>query len=261
MTSLPADQKRELLARLLRERGARETVKHFDAKKVGRSDSIDESDVSPLRPIDRNGELELSFGQERVWFVEQLQPESLFYNVVERFGFSGQVDAELLRRSIEAVVHRHEILRTVYPAVDGRPLQKIQPPGPWGMPFIDLRSYTPTDREKEARRLIVAEAKTPFDLSIGPLLRTTLLQLTDEEYVLAVTIHHIAIDGWSLRLLIDEIAEHYCALVEQRAPLLPQLQVQYADFASWQRRSFRGEALRKQRNYWLDQLEIGRAHV
>ena len=245
MTDLPTDQKRKLLARLLQERGAQQTAKQVEGDKAGRSATAGAAAELPLRPIDRSGELELSFGQERVWFVEQLQPESLFYNVVERFGFSGQLDVELLRRSIEAVVDRHEVLRTIYPAVGGRPMQKIQPPGAWGMPFIDLRSYPATSREKEARRLIVAEGKKPFDLAVGPLLRTTLLQLADEEYVLAVTVHHIAIDGWSLRLLMHELAELYSALIEGRAPLLPRLQVQYADFANWQRRWFTRRSARK----------------
>lgn len=252
MTELSLDQKRELLARLLRERDAQKGAGRADHGGNGCQPSA--SAAPELQPVPRSGDLPLSFGQERVWFVEQLQPESLFYNVAERFRFSGRLDVELLRRSIEAVVHRHEVLRTTYPSVDGWPVQRIGPLASWPLRFVDLRHYPAKDRDEEAQRQIVAEAKTPFDLASGPLMRTTLLKLADDEHLLAVTVHHIQIDGWSLRLLMHELAAWYAAFAEGRKPVLPELPVQYADFAQWQRGSLTGTVLATQRAYWLDQL-------
>jgi len=252
---LSIDEKRDLLARLLRERQAREKTPSQGEDPGSGNDSWRASAPSRFEPIDRgSGGHELSFGQERIWFLEQLQPESLFYNVIERFGFYGQLDVELLRRSIAILVDRHEILRTVYPAPGGQPTQKVQPPESWTFRFIDLRGSELERREKEARDLITAEAKTPFDLAVGPLLRTTVLQLNDLEFVLAVTVHHIAIDGWSLRLFVHELAQHYQALKTSGTTVYSKDLVQYADFANWQRRWFKGEVLGKQRAYWLDQL-------
>ena len=249
----PLDQKRKLLARLLQERDAQQGAGQAQHVRRGHAKSP-EAVAPPLRPIPRGGDLALSFGQERIWVLEQLQPESLFYNVVERFGLSGRLDIELLRRSIEAVVSRHEVLRTTYPSVGGQPVQRIGPPARWNLRLVDLRRHPAQDRDDEARRQIVAEAKTPFDLASGPVLRTTLLLLAEEQYVLAVTVHHIAIDGWSLRLFMHELAANYTAYVEGRAPVLLALPVQYADFAHWQRHWLTGEVLASQRDYWREQL-------
>ncbi len=161
MTDLRPNEKRELLARLLQKREAQQHQKQAEQRaNLGRSAA---DDGPPLRAIARNRDLELSFGQERVWFLEQLQPETLFYNVLDLFGLSGQLDVELLRRSIEAVVNRHEVLRTTYPSVDGRPFQRIGPPATWTLRVVDLRvDLATSERDAEARRQIVAEAKTPF---------------------------------------------------------------------------------------------------
>jgi amino acid adenylation domain-containing protein len=252
MNQMSPEKKREMLARLLHERIAKHRLAL--AEQVGKDDGARPVTVgeAPLRRIPRGGDLPLSFGQERIWFLEQLLPEGLFYNVTERFGLSGRLDVELLRRSIEALIRRHEVLRTTYPSVDGRPVQRIGPPAPPHFQVVDLRSSI--DRDDEARRLILAQAKTPFDLAAGPLLRTLLLQLADEDCILAVTVHHIAIDGWSLRLFMQELAAFYSAFVETREPNLPVLPVQYADFADWHRRWLDGDLLAKQRSYWLDHL-------
>ena len=237
MSELSAAAKRDLLARLLRERAERPP-----------------QGAPALAPIARDGDMALSFGQERVWFLEQLQPESLFYNLLVRVGFSGRLDVEALRRSMEAMVARHEVLRTTFPTVDGRPVGRISSPAAWVLPLHDLRELAAPARETEAERLTRSEVTTPFDLTTGPLLRSLLLRLTDEEHVLVLTIHHIVSDGWSLNLLFRELAAFYAAFVAGTPPALPALPVQYADFAHWQRRWLTGDVLEAQRAYWMERL-------
>jgi amino acid adenylation domain-containing protein len=185
-----------------------------------------------------------------VWLLEQMIPEAMFYNVVERFGLKGRLDVELLRRSIDEVIKRHEILRTVYPVVAGRPMQRIRPPGPCLLEVLDLRDCPMQDREREARRLIVSNVKTRFNLERDAVLRPLLLRLADEDYIFAVVFHHIAIDGWSLRLFIREIASFYAAFLEGLPPESQDITIQYADFSHWQRRWMTGEVLAKHRDYW-----------
>ena len=178
----------------------------------------------------------------------------MFYNVVERFGVKGLLDIGVLRRCLDEVIKRHEVLRTIYPLVAGQPVQRINPPAPCDLRVFDLRRIPAPRRDQEARRLIVADVKTRFDLARDPVLRPLLLQLGDEEYILAVVIHHIAIDGWSLRLFIHEIGCFYAAFLEDRIPELDPLQIQYADFAHWQRRWMTGNVLAKHRDYWRKKL-------
>ena len=189
-----------------------------------------------------------------VWLLEQMVPEAMFYNIVERFGIKGRLDVELLRRSFDAVINRHEVLRTVYPTKDGQPFQRIEPSVPCRLHFIDLRARPEHVRDSDARRLIMTDVKTRFDLTVGPIMRPMLLQLTDDNYILAIIMHHIAMDGWSLTLLIHELAAFYTAFAEGRAPNVPVLTVQYADFAHWQRLTMTGEVLAKHRDYWIDKL-------
>jgi amino acid adenylation domain-containing protein len=213
-----------------------------------------EEAVLPLKPAPRDEEFELSFGQEMVWLLEQIIPEAMFYNVVERFGIKGALDVELLHRCIDEVIKRHEALRTTYPVVGGRPVQRIKPPAPCDLRVVDLRQTPAAQRDQEARRLIVADVKTRFDIAVGPVLRPSLLRLGEDDYILALVMHHIAIDGWSLRLFIHEIAALYAAFSEGRTPELPQIPVQYADFAYWERRWLTGSRLTNHRDYWSKTL-------
>lgn len=242
MNDTSAAAKRELLARLLRERAARAPA------------AAGASPAPVLRRIGRDGALQLSFGQERIWVLEQLQPDSLFYNILLRLGLTGPVDVEVLRRSIEAVVARHEVLRARFPEVDGAPVQYIDPPGRWPMPIVDLRAYAGEAQQAAERRETVEEARTPFDLSTGPLLRTRLLRLADDRYTLVITIHHIISDGWSIDLFFQELTMFYGALVAQRVPDIADLPVQYPDFAAWQREWLTGAALETRRAYWARKL-------
>jgi amino acid adenylation domain-containing protein len=237
------DEKRELLARLLRQRSARPAS--GDELRP-----VTVAEAPEIVVVPRTGDLPLSFGQERVWFLEQLQPESLFYNVIERFRFQGALDVDALRRSAELLQARHEAMRTTFPTVEGQPVQRIAPPGPWSLPLVDLRGLDDPAREAEGRRLMTALAKKPFDLATGPLLRTTLYRMADNEYVLAVAVHHIVIDGWSMMHFLRELLACYEALSSGRVPSLPTLSVQYADYAVWQRKWLGGTALEESRAYW-----------
>jgi amino acid adenylation domain-containing protein len=241
MTDLSAEAKRELLARMLRERAAREAAARQAANDT----------VTPLPP---GSDRPLSFGQERMWFLDQLDPGSPVYNLVFQIGLTGPLDFEALRRAVESVIARHEALRTSFPAVEGRPSQRITPPGRWDIPLTDLSMLPQEERASRARRAAELEARAPFDLANGPLLRSTLLRLDAQDHVLVLIVHHIVCDGWSLNLIFQEIAAHYRAYVANTEPAVPNLPVQYADFAAWQRRWLSGKPLEKQRAYWLEQL-------
>ena len=251
MSELSAAAKRDRLAQLLRERAAR-----TGASRPGSPSGLAAARTSgpPLIPIARDGDLAASFGQERIWFLEQLQPESLAYNLLARIGFSGPLDIEALRRGVEAIVARHEVLRTTFPSVDGRPVQRIASAPTWVLPLRDLRSLLGPARETEAECLTRAEVTAPFDLAAGPLLRTVLLRLADDEHVLVLTLHHIVSDAWSVNIFFQELAAFYTASVAGEPLALSALPVQYADFAHWQRGWLTGEVLETQRIYWMERL-------
>jgi amino acid adenylation domain-containing protein len=245
------NHKRELLRRLLRERMA-QSLEPQVQKPTRASHPFEMG--PPLQRVSRTHDLELSFGQEMVWLLEQILPDPMFYNIVERFGIKGRLDTQLLHRCIDEVIKRHEILRTVYPVVAGQPTQRVRPPQPCSLRVFDLRQLPIEDRDSEARRLIVSCVKTRFDLERDDVLRPLLVQLADEEYVFAVVLHHIAIDGWSLQLFIDEVAAFYSAFLDGGTPELHQIPVQFADFAHWQRRWMTGDVLAKHRDYWRGAL-------
>ncbi len=209
--------------------------------------------VPPLVPAGREGELPLSFAQERLWFLDRLQAGPPVYNVPIALRLSGALDVCALEASLGEVVRRHEVLRTAYPEVAGRPVQRILQPGR-SLPLVDLSGLAPGQREPEARRLARREALSGFDLARGPVLRTTVVRLAEAEHLLLLTVHHIASDGFSLQILIREAAALYGAFVAGRPSPLPDLPVQYADFARWQRHLLTGEALDRELDYWRDRL-------
>jgi amino acid adenylation domain-containing protein len=184
----------------------------------------------------------LSFAQEPLWFLDQLVPDNPFYSMPSAYRLTGALDLEALRRALNEIVARHEVLRTTFPAPGGRPYQRVAPPGPVPLEVDDL------DDEAEARRQAGAEAALPFDLERGPLLRARLLRLGPEDHVLLVTLHHIVSDGWSTTVLLRELAALYTGTS------VPPLDVQYADFALWQRRWLEGEVLDDHLRYWQDHL-------
>jgi amino acid adenylation domain-containing protein len=196
----------------------------------------------------------LSFAQQRLWFLNQLQPDSPFYNVPDAYRLDGRLDAAVLEQSFDALVRRHETLRTTFVTAGGEPRQIVNEPTPFRLPVVELTGLPADEREAEALRLAEEEARRLFDLSRDPLLRARLLRLGEDRHVLLMSTHHIASDGWSRGVLVGELMEFYEAFGEGRAPALPALPVQYADYAVWQREYLSGEALEEQLRYWRGRL-------
>jgi amino acid adenylation domain-containing protein len=207
--------------------------------------------LSVQRPADR---LPLSFGQERLWFLEQLIPGTAAYHIPEAFLIKGALNVALLERAFNEIVRRHEVLRTTFNAVNGLPSQNILKSLKLSLPLIDLRSLGDSQRDGHILRLASEQARRPFDLERGPLLRPVLAQVEDRTYVLFITMHHIISDGWSLNLMTEEIAAIYGAAIEGRPATLPPLPVQYADFAIWERESMQGDLMKAQMDYWRQKL-------
>ncbi len=202
----------------------------------------------PILRVPRGERLPLSFGQERLWFLDRLQPGSSAYNVPLAVRVEGRLDVRRLAGALSAVARRHEVLRTVFAERDGGPVQVVLPAAEVPLPAVDLRGLPLAARETEARRLTAEEAMRPFDLASGPLLRCALLELAPERALLVLNLHHIATDGWSMGVLVREINALYAGSA------LPELPVQYADFAAWQRRWLAGETLDRQLAWWRERL-------
>ncbi len=198
---------------------------------------------------------ELSFAQQRLWLLDQLEPATAVYNLPAAVSLEGSLDADALEHSLEGIVRRHETLRTTFASDGGRPVQVIAAAQAVALPRLDLRGLPAPRRRAEVRRLTGEEARRPFDLSRGPLLRATLLQLTPEEHTLLVTMHHICSDAWSMGLFVRELVALYKAHVSGSRALLPELGIQYADFAHWQRQELQGERLEKLLAYWRRELD------
>jgi amino acid adenylation domain-containing protein len=198
--------------------------------------------------------LPLSFAQQRLWFLDQLTPGSPAYNLPSALRIGGPLDAAVLARVLTTIAARHETLRTVFRVTGNEPVQEILPAGPVALPVIDLTAAGPAERESEARRLIADEAWRPFDLRQGPLLRCALLRLAAGDHVLLLTLHHIVSDGWSMGLLVRETAALYQAALKGTPPRLPDVSIQYGDFAHWQRSWLAGERLEKELSYWRERL-------
>ncbi|HEX2568813.1 MAG TPA: non-ribosomal peptide synthase/polyketide synthase, partial [Polyangia bacterium] len=213
---------------------------------------------SSLVPASRTGSpeggLPLSFAQQRLWFLDQLEPGNPFYNIPAAVRLTGRLDVTALGRCLTELVRRHEALRTRFISLDGEPVQLVGPGFDLALAPVDLTTLPGEVREARARELVREEALRPFDLSRGPLLRAALLRLGAEEHVLLVTLHHIVSDGWSTTVLVRELAALYRAFSQGKPSPLPELPIQYADFAAWQRQWLRGEVLERQLGYWKQQL-------
>ncbi|HEU4562041.1 MAG TPA: condensation domain-containing protein, partial [Longimicrobium sp.] len=210
--------------------------------------------LPPVVPVERTGALPLSFAQERLWFIDRLDPGSTVYNMALPLRLRGALDVGALERALGEIVRRHEALRTTFTDVDGSPVQVIAPFDGFVVPVEDLSALGEADREAAVRRRAGEEAARPFDLSAGPLFRAALLRLGEEDHVLLLGMHHIVSDGWSLGVLSREFSTLYEAYRESRESLLPELAVQYADYAVWQREQLAGEMLDRQLAYWKVRL-------
>jgi amino acid adenylation domain-containing protein len=208
-------------------------------------------------PEEDGGDIPLSFAQQRLWFLDQLEPGSPAYNIPLAVRLTGELPVDLLERIFAEVVRRHESLRTTFTVKAGRPVQVIAPVPAMVPPDVavtDLSHQPAESREETARAAALEEARRPFDLQRGPLLRLRLVRLAEREHLLLVTLHHIVSDGWSMNVLLREVAALYAAFSQGEPSPLPELPIQYADFARWQRRWLQGDVLAEQLGYWRREL-------
>ncbi|MEG4248120.1 amino acid adenylation domain-containing protein [Microcoleus sp. Pol10D4] len=208
----------------------------------------------PIKRASRQEELPLSFAQQRLWFLDQLQPGNPAYNIPAAVRLKGALNVAVLEQTFQEIIKRHEALRTTFNSVEGRPAQVIISSFNFTLPIVNLRELSQAEREAEAMRLAAEEARQPFDLTKWPLLRVTLLHLDETEYLLLVTVHHIVADGWSMGVLVREVAALYEAFCSGKPSPLPQLSVQYADYAVWQINWLQGEVLEAKLADWKQQL-------
>ena len=202
-----------------------------------------------IEPRPRTGALPVSFAQQRLWFLDQLEPDAATYNLPVAMELTGPLDVPALARALSEIVRRHEVLRTTFPAVNGTvPVQQIAPAQPVDLAVVAVRDAA------AAQQLIAAEARWPFDLAHGPLVRLQLLRLGPATHVLQLNVHHIVFDAWSFVVFARELSVLYEAFAAGRFSPLPDLPIQYADYASWQRQWLQGAVLEKQRGYWRRQL-------
>ena len=208
---------------------------------------------TPIVSVSRPDRLPLSFAQERLWFLHQLEPDTAAYNIPTATLIEGRLNVDAFNEALNEVVRRHEALRTTFAVTDGQPAQVILSELRLALPVVDLSNLSKAESEAKARQLVIEYAQRPFNLSEAPLLRVILLKLTDDKHVF-VTVHHIVADAWSIGVLFNEISILYDIYSGRRSSPLPDLPVQYADFAVWQRQRLQGETLESQISYWKKQL-------
>jgi amino acid adenylation domain-containing protein len=195
-----------------------------------------------------------SFAQQRLWFLDQLDPGTAAYNLPRAFRITGPLNVDVLTRAFQTVIERHASLRTVFDSVEGEARQIVLADVPVEIPIIDLAGFPRGERESEALRLASEEGKKPFDLREGPLIRPILVRLDPETHFLVLVLHHIVTDGWSIALLFREVTKCYAAITKNEIPELPELTLQYTQYAQWQREYMSGEVLTKEVEYWKGRL-------
>jgi amino acid adenylation domain-containing protein len=213
----------------------------------------------PIECVSREEHLSLSFAQQRLWFLDRLEPDSDLYNIPAAVRLNGNLNVAALQESFNEIVRRHETLRTRFKVFLGEPEQVIGPAKGSELPVTDLRQLSMMEREARAKLLTTEEARRPFNLSTGPLFRISLLRLGEDEHILLLTMHHIISDGWSMGIFIQEMAALYEAFLQGELSPLAELAIQYADYAVWQQASFNSGALQDQLAYWKQRLDGGPA--
>ena len=209
---------------------------------------------SSIQKCDRSKPLPLSFSQQRMWLLDQLEPGGVVYNRPTHFRLSGVLDVEALEQSLQEIVQRHEVLRSRFPTIKGQPSLKIEASLPVLLPLVDLSHPLETERHKQLQHIVDKDARTPFDLTAAPLFRLQLVKLSEKEHWLLFSLHHIVFDGWSAGVLQKEITVLYSAFSTQQASPLPELAVQYVDFAQWQRQQLNETRIQSQLKYWKSKL-------
>ena len=217
-------------------------------------DKDEKREVAPIIPVSRERELPLSYAQQRLWFLAQLEPDNPSYNIPQALRFKGTLDIQALEQAINAIVARHEPLRTIFKEIDGQPVQIISGAHEIKLGLIDLKELPEAQREAEVRGLGLREAQRPFDLTRDYPLRAGLVRIDDQDHVLLLTVHHIVSDGWSIGILFGELTALYESFCLGQDSPLPELPIQYADYAVWQRERLQGEVLEQQLGYWREQL-------
>nr|WP_236065157.1 non-ribosomal peptide synthetase [Reticulibacter mediterranei] len=210
--------------------------------------------IPSLHPTHFQGNAPLSFAQQRLWFLDQMNPNDPAYNISVRLHLSGNLNVSAVRQSLNQVVERHEILRTTFVVREGKPVQQVVPAMSIPIPIVDLRNIDKKEQEKQIELATQNDALMPFDLKHGPLLRATLLQVGSQDYIFLFTMHHIICDGWSYRVLVDELAVLYEHIAFDTSEQLPALPLQYSDYAIWQRKWMQGTLLDQRLAYWQMQL-------
>lgn len=231
----------------------------FDGPTIGQlagaiannADGINLPNPKPQRAR-RDRDIPLSFAQQRLWFIDQLEPGSSLYVINRALRLRGSLDPTSLERAVQSIAGRHEALRTTFKSCDGRPVQQIASSVTLPFNIFDLQSMPEPAREEEALRIINTESRKPFDLAGDPLARVTLVRIAPDEHLLLLSIHHIVADAWTLRIFFQELAAFYRD--PNTAASLPLLEIQYPDFAEWQHQSLSGKALARQVAYWKQQL-------
>ncbi|HEU0054938.1 MAG TPA: amino acid adenylation domain-containing protein, partial [Longimicrobium sp.] len=208
------------------------------------------AEATAITPVDRTAPVPLSFAQQRLWFLERLGDLGSTYHISSRLRLKGELDRDALAGALDGIVARHEALRTTFAEVDGVPQQRIAPREASGFTLIEHDLSGASGAEAELQRSLSEEVRAPFDLERGPLIRGRLIRLAADDHVLLITMHHIVSDGWSMGVLFSELSALYAALVQGREADLPELPVQYADYAAWQREWVQGELLERQASYW-----------
>src|SRR5215510_12261349 len=214
-----------------------------------------EGAVEGIARAGRDQELPLSYAQQRLWFIDQLEPGSAAYNIPSAVRLRGRLDEQALHRSFNEIIARHEVLRTSFPSRNGEPRQEIQNSRDLQLERIDLRETDEAERERKLEAILRDESRRGFDLSSGPLIRAKLIRLAEDQHMLMVNMHHIVSDGWSMEVIIGELARLYQAFTQGQESPLPELEIQYADYAVWQRGWLQGEVLEIQLQYWKEKLD------
>ncbi|MDJ0717356.1 MAG: amino acid adenylation domain-containing protein, partial [Prochloraceae cyanobacterium] len=230
------------------------TAAHLEQKLIQLRTKENKLNLPPIRSRTHREKLPLSWAQERLWFLNQLERSTATYNMPGAIRIEGNLDINALQQALSEIVRRHEILRTSFETFNGKPIQVIDPKATIKINLVDLQQIEATERETVLHQQTQIEANTPFNLEIAPLIRCSLFQLSLREYVLFLTMHHIVSDGWSMGIFIQELSSLYRAFSTGEPSPLSELAIQYADFALWQREWLTGEVLQTQLGYWKEQL-------